>query len=814
MRMAPGAYEAGYNSEEYYRDSMDHTRFAINQVENKITDAKIKHIKKNFSIPESVGLRLPSDGELAYNPAGYSVAFHPAFLEMGTRLPLPTYIRRMLREVGVAPAQLNLNGWRILIGMFALWRSRGFLAPTFTEIGHCYSLFSHKSEGDGWWGLACCDKQEGEPLITGLPSSNKEWKQTWFVADGDWGKEFIRSVFNLPGKLTVRAKKMMADLGQDMESRRKKLQIPTGPSLLKKTASSDTEHMPKRSPVGGTSASAVTISEPGAFPPTGIPLVVSAEAPVRGPTLLVDMESYKDTLPELYMRDPRISLNYYVDPLARMYDPRESLITPDTGMQFMCSYWKDMLRSRETSYFGKMSNVDRIRQSQGTLWQIGHKEPLGDGKKIRGQTGEVRGAGGGQDCAVEELKEMLLRSYPDFNFTDFDREVQKAIESRERPKQDPVEDIFTAFAEEVCCTLGAYSGILTLGDKSCLHLGGLCCCTLGAYLGVLTLGDTSCLRLGGLCCCTLGAYLGVLTLGDTSCLRLGGLYCCCSLGAYLGVLTLGDTSCLRLGGLCCCTLGAYLWVLTLRDTSCLRLEGLYCCCTLGAYLGVLTLGDTSCLRLGGLCYCTLGAYLGVLTLRDTSCLRLGGLCCCTLGAYLGVLTLGDTSCLRLGGLCCCTLGAYLEVLTLGDTSCLRLGGLLLLHSWCLSRGLDPRRYIVPPLRRSLFLHSWCLSRGLDPRRYIVPPLRWSLSLHSWCLSRGLDPQRYIVRSLRRSLLLHCWCLSRGLDPRRYIVPPLMRSLLLHSWCLSRGLDPRRYIVPPPSAMFLLLVFQNSLTKKS
>ncbi|KAK3221707.1 hypothetical protein Dsin_008732 [Dipteronia sinensis] len=158
---------------------MDHTQFAINQVkENRITEAKIKQIEKDFSIPQSVGLRLPSDGELASDPTGCSVAFHPTFLEIGARLAIHTYIRKVLREIGVAPAQLNPNGWRIVIRMFALWRSRGFPAPSFTDIGHCYSLFSHKLEGDGWWGLACCDKQEDEPLIIGLSSSNKEWKKT------------------------------------------------------------------------------------------------------------------------------------------------------------------------------------------------------------------------------------------------------------------------------------------------------------------------------------------------------------------------------------------------------------------------------------------------------------------------------------------------------------------------------------------------------------------------------------------------------------------------------------------------------------
>ncbi|KAI9162395.1 hypothetical protein LWI28_026850 [Acer negundo] len=34
--------------------------------------------------------------------------------------------------------------------------------------------------------LACRDKQDDKPLITRLPSSNNEWKKTWFVAEGNW----------------------------------------------------------------------------------------------------------------------------------------------------------------------------------------------------------------------------------------------------------------------------------------------------------------------------------------------------------------------------------------------------------------------------------------------------------------------------------------------------------------------------------------------------------------------------------------------------------------------------------------------------
>ena len=95
----------GYNSEEFVRDEMDHMRFAINlERENKMDQNKLDRIVVEYSIPSSVGLRMPLPGEMASNHEGAFAAFHPAFLEIGVRLPLHPYIWRVLREIGVAPA--------------------------------------------------------------------------------------------------------------------------------------------------------------------------------------------------------------------------------------------------------------------------------------------------------------------------------------------------------------------------------------------------------------------------------------------------------------------------------------------------------------------------------------------------------------------------------------------------------------------------------------------------------------------------------------------------------------------------------------
>ncbi|KAI9169783.1 hypothetical protein LWI28_017607 [Acer negundo] len=183
-------HEASYNSKEYFRYDMDHMRFIINHVGgNKLNVTRISQIAKEFSISDTVGMRMPLEGEKVSNPNGVSVAFHPAFLEIGARLPFHPYASKVLYDFMLASAQLNPNGWRIMIGMYSLWRNLGFSTLTFREIAHCYIFRPHRLRGDSWWSLACCYKQGGEPLITGLPFSNKEWKKSWFVVTGDWGKD-------------------------------------------------------------------------------------------------------------------------------------------------------------------------------------------------------------------------------------------------------------------------------------------------------------------------------------------------------------------------------------------------------------------------------------------------------------------------------------------------------------------------------------------------------------------------------------------------------------------------------------------------
>ncbi|KAK2647096.1 hypothetical protein Ddye_022291 [Dipteronia dyeriana] len=145
------------------------------------------------------------------------------------------------------------------------------------------------------------------------------------------------------------------------------------------------------------------------------------------------------------MYDSKISPNYFKCPPTKQFDPKENTITPETRVEIMCSYEKDILRSRESTLFGKMSNVDQIRQPHGVFWQADLEDNVVDmflvSDEFNSNQTEIF------DRTVEEMKTLLVDSYPWFNFRAFDAEVQKRIEGLVKQFQNSVEDISLAFTE-------------------------------------------------------------------------------------------------------------------------------------------------------------------------------------------------------------------------------------------------------------------------------------------------------------------------------------------------------------------------------
>ena len=148
--------------------------------------------------------------------------------------------------------------------------------------------------------------------------------------------------------------------GVDTASKKKRRLLSSGVSIL--PAGTSRSERPPTAPRPTRSAGEVTVSMVGSDPPAAIPLErPSTDRPLE-PVISLDPEDSGREGPP----------TYYANPQVVGYDPTQSPITPENGVEFLCSYGKNMLRSHESNVFGKMSTVDRIRQSTGNIWQVAY----------------------------------------------------------------------------------------------------------------------------------------------------------------------------------------------------------------------------------------------------------------------------------------------------------------------------------------------------------------------------------------------------------------------------------------------------------
>ena len=161
-------------------------------------------------------------------------------------------------------------------------------------------------------------------------------------------------------------KKRMEGKGKGVDnSGKKKRKIAQGLTLFKPTSASR-----GKSPMDLDEV--VTISARAPTAPTAIPVNTSGVILLEEKTTDgVAVEKTLDATTSMGSEDTEGGVPFsYSNPPAIGYDPTQGPITPENGVEFLCSYGKNMLRSRESCLFGKMSTVDRIRQSTGTLWQV------------------------------------------------------------------------------------------------------------------------------------------------------------------------------------------------------------------------------------------------------------------------------------------------------------------------------------------------------------------------------------------------------------------------------------------------------------
>ncbi|KAK0582902.1 hypothetical protein LWI29_030944 [Acer saccharum] len=172
---------------------------------NVVGEGELRKYKSRFDIPDSVTLMFPGDRAM-WNPPENAVAIYGAMLSCGVTLPLQPFIARFLVEAQIAPAQLAPNSYRILMCMCLMWKLKGYGPPTPREIRHFYTLrqagnggtyFLLSSPVENWIpeGVAnpgqveVSSDEKKKGFIWGFPTSNKRWKNSWFFAGGEWGRD-------------------------------------------------------------------------------------------------------------------------------------------------------------------------------------------------------------------------------------------------------------------------------------------------------------------------------------------------------------------------------------------------------------------------------------------------------------------------------------------------------------------------------------------------------------------------------------------------------------------------------------------------
>ncbi|KAL2519045.1 Uncharacterized protein Adt_15292 [Abeliophyllum distichum] len=165
-------------------------RWAALDVPSILVEEDLTRMREQYRIPSDVELILPGPNERACFPREGCTALHLNAFVSGLRLPLHPMLRRILRAYSLAPTQVSPNGWSQMVGGMYLWfrHSFGMEMPlhVFQTVYQPRKLPKKKGKEEeaGWyyfypWG-------SHKPLVTGCPSSIKQWKESWFWVSGNW----------------------------------------------------------------------------------------------------------------------------------------------------------------------------------------------------------------------------------------------------------------------------------------------------------------------------------------------------------------------------------------------------------------------------------------------------------------------------------------------------------------------------------------------------------------------------------------------------------------------------------------------------
>ncbi|KAL2487189.1 Uncharacterized protein Adt_31945 [Abeliophyllum distichum] len=147
----------------------DVVRWAAMDVPSIMKEEDLTRLREEYRIPEDIELILPGPHERACFPRRGCTALH--------------------LNAFVAP-----NGWSQMVGGMYLWfrHSFGMEMPlhVFQSVYQPRKLPRKKGKEEevGWYYF--CPWGSHKPLVTGCPSSIKQWKESWFWVKGNWQRVY------------------------------------------------------------------------------------------------------------------------------------------------------------------------------------------------------------------------------------------------------------------------------------------------------------------------------------------------------------------------------------------------------------------------------------------------------------------------------------------------------------------------------------------------------------------------------------------------------------------------------------------------
>ncbi|KAL2490596.1 Uncharacterized protein Adt_26224 [Abeliophyllum distichum] len=165
---------------------MEVVRWAALDLPSILVEEDLTKMREQYRIPSDVELILPRPNERACFPREGCTALHLNAFVSGMRLPLHPMLRRILRAYALAPTQISPNGWSQMVGGMYLWfrHSFGMEMPLHVFQTVYQPRKKGKEEEAGWYYF--CPWGSHKPLVTGCPSSIKQWKESWFWVSGNW----------------------------------------------------------------------------------------------------------------------------------------------------------------------------------------------------------------------------------------------------------------------------------------------------------------------------------------------------------------------------------------------------------------------------------------------------------------------------------------------------------------------------------------------------------------------------------------------------------------------------------------------------